>query len=161
MQPPKKDSDPENPGNVRRLEKWLTSIIAGHPEAIHAYTFYEEIDRYLGPWGTSGYPIAYGKYYNIRFTTNPGLIRNIYARTWVGRTTVKLQEALRDFIVKAYKHHRLDPSHLNYWKPEQLKKRLRDEAFASHPAAYAQGGLAILALLARQEVPHAAWLRST
>lgn len=69
MEPPKKDSEP-TPSNVQKLEQWLTSIIAGHPGAKHTYTFYEEIDKYLGPWGVDGYPIGYGKRYNIRFTSD-------------------------------------------------------------------------------------------
>jgi len=43
------------------MDNWLTSIIDGHPNATTTYTFYEEIDKYLGLWGKDGYPIAYGK----------------------------------------------------------------------------------------------------
>jgi hypothetical protein len=73
MVPPKKESEP-TPENIQKLEQWLTSIIAGHPGANYTYTFYEEIDRYLGPWGKDGYPIAYGKRYNILFTTDNRLM---------------------------------------------------------------------------------------
>jgi hypothetical protein len=73
MEPPKKESEP-TPENIQKLEQWLTSIIAGHPGANYTYTFYEEIDRYLGPWGKDGYPIAYGKRYNILFTTDNRLM---------------------------------------------------------------------------------------
>lgn len=36
----------------------LTSVIAGHAQAITTYQFYEELDTWLGPWGQRGYPIA-------------------------------------------------------------------------------------------------------
>jgi hypothetical protein len=82
MEPPKKDSEPTTE-NIAKLELWLTSIIAGHPGATKSYTFYEEIDKYLGPWGADGYPIGYGKKYNILFTTDPSLMNNSDVKRWV------------------------------------------------------------------------------
>src|SRR3954447_10705244 len=77
----------------------LTSVIAGHVNALTTYQFYEEIDNWLGPWGNTGYPIAYGKFYNVAFSTNPKLDNNAQARQWVWKTTILLQEALRDYLV--------------------------------------------------------------
>jgi len=44
---------PPNPTNIRVLEDGLTSVIAGHPQSIQPWTFYEELDQYLGPWGNT------------------------------------------------------------------------------------------------------------
>ena len=49
----------------------LTSVIAGHPRATTTYRFYEELNAWLGPWGRRGYPIGYGKAYNVAFNSNP------------------------------------------------------------------------------------------
>jgi hypothetical protein len=147
MEPPKKDSEP-TPENIQKLEQWLTSIIAGHPGADHTYTFYEEIDRYLGPWGQDGYPIAYGKRYNILFTTDSRLMSNMYVRQWVWRTTIRLQEDLRDYIIQAYKDGLQYPSSNTYLTPARFKRDLKEAAFNSHAKAYVSGGLTIVALLA-------------
>jgi hypothetical protein len=152
MEPPKKDSEP-TPENVAQLEQWLTSIIAGHPGATRSYTFYEEIDKYLGPWGKEGYPIGYGKKYNLLFTTEPHLMTNGDVQQWVRKTTIKLQEALRDFIVEAYRNERLYPSSQEYWKPDLLKSNLTKAAFKSHAQAYVSGGLTVVALLS----PNSLW----
>jgi len=54
------------------------------PGAATTYQFYEEVDYWLGPWGTAGYPIGYGKKYNILFSTNPPLNRDLkHGRPWV------------------------------------------------------------------------------
>jgi transposase len=52
----------------------LTSVIAGHTQATTTYRFYEELDVWLGPWRQQGYPIAYGKFYNVAFSTNEKLM---------------------------------------------------------------------------------------
>jgi hypothetical protein len=96
--PPK--SAPANPANMKALNDGLTSVIAGHPGSIDPWTFYEVLDDYLGPWKNNGYPIAYGKYYCILFNQNEKLQRNAQTRDWVRRTTVALQEPLRDFVVQ-------------------------------------------------------------
>lgn len=143
MEPPSKESEP-TPENVQKLEQWLTSIIASHTGAVHTYTFYEEIDKYLGPWGKDGYPIGYGKRYNILFTTDPNLRTNMHVKNWVWKTTIKLQEELRDFIVQAYRDDKLNPI---YYPTSQLKEDLKEAAFKSHSKAYVSGGLTIVALL--------------
>ena len=48
----------------------LTSVIIGRPMAVQPYTFYEEIDAWLGPWGQNGYPLAYGKFYAAAFNSD-------------------------------------------------------------------------------------------
>lgn len=150
MEPPKKDSKP-TPENIQKLEQWLTSIIAGHPGATHTYTFYEEIDKYLGPWGEDGYPIGYGKKYNILFTTDHYLRTNTNVQNWVWKTTIKLQEELRDFIVQAYRENKLNPDR---YPSSLLKKDLKEAAFKSHSKAYVSGGLTIVAMLAPNMTNH-------
>jgi hypothetical protein len=44
--------------NLKLLQAGLTSVISGHPQSIQPWTFYEELDQYLGPWGNKGYPIG-------------------------------------------------------------------------------------------------------
>ena len=138
MQPPKKNSKPI-PDNVKKLDNWLTSIIAGYPNATTTYTFYEEIDKYLGPWGNGGYPIAYGKKYNILFTTNAKLNANPTTKMWVRKTTIFLQESLKKFILTKYINNQLSTL---------SERELRQAAFDSHPRAYTKGGLTIVLLTA-------------
>ncbi len=114
----------------------LTSFIAGHPQAIHPYTFYEKVDQWLGPWGQTGYPLAYGKFYNIAFTTNKKLNAHRATRDWVWKTTILLQEAMRDYIVERFKDQNLPIT----------EPQLRRAAFQSHPRAYTQAGLARVVL---------------
>ena len=130
--------------NFALVHQELTAVIAGHPQAEHPYTFYEELDDWLGPWGNEGYPIAYGKFYCVAFTTDSDLKKNAVARDWVWKTTVKLQEALRDFIVARFRQAPLI---------SLTEEELRQAAFASHPSAYDKGGLATLVLAAPQLVP--------
>ena len=40
-----------DPATERLVYDGLTSVIAGHPQAKETYTFYEELDRWLGPRG--------------------------------------------------------------------------------------------------------------
>jgi hypothetical protein len=152
MEPPKKDSKPTQE-NIAQLEQWLNSIIAGHPGATRSYTFYEEIDKYLGPWGKEGYPIGYGKKYNLLFTTEPHLMTNGDLQQWVWKTTIKLQEALRDFIVAAYGNEQLNPKK---YPLDRLKEDLREAAFKSHAQAYVSGGLTVVALLSPDAIPYIA-----
>jgi hypothetical protein len=148
MEPPKRDSEPTQ-ANIQKLEQWLTSIIAGHPGATHTYTFYEEIDKYLGPWGEDGYPIGYGKKYNILFTTDHNLRTNANVQNWVWKTTIKLQEELRNFIVQAYQGGNLRPDR---YKSSEFKEELKKAAFKSHSKAYVSGGLTIVAMLSPEVI---------
>lgn len=122
----------------------LTSVIAGHAQATETYTFYEVVDAWLGPWGQRGYPIAYGKKYNILFSQNPRLQGNAQARHWVWRTGILLQEALRDYLVDRVRAGTIQ----TLTEPE-----LRAAAFASHPLAYDRGGLAMVMLVAPELIP--------
>lgn len=122
----------------------LTSVIAGHAQATTTYRFYEELDVWLGPWGQQGYPIAYGKFYNVAFTSNEKLKAHPNARDWVWRTTILLQEALRDYVVRRVKSCTL---------PSLTEGELRSAAFNSHPAAYDMGGLALLTMVAPELIP--------
>ena len=63
--PPKSACTPADAPTVNAL---LDSCIAYRSTATSTYQFYEEIDAWLGPWGGSGYPIGYGKKYNILFS---------------------------------------------------------------------------------------------
>lgn len=117
----------------------LTSVIAGHPQATTTYQFYEELDTWLGPWGQAGYPISYGKFYNLLFTGNQNLMANPTTRQWVWRTTILLQEALRDYVVECVRSGSI---------VSLSEAQLRQAAFDSHPRAYDQGGLATVAMVA-------------
>lgn len=138
MNPPPKGAPPTKE-NVQALADWLTSILAFHADSAgRPWFFYEQIDRYLGPWGDSGYPIAYGKkycqlFYNDRILqTNPG------GEEWVERTLLLLQEELRSFILARLTRGTL---------ATLTERELRDAAFASHPKAYTKGGLTMVVLL--------------
>lgn len=120
----------------------LTSIIAGHGNATTTYKFYEDLDKWLGPWGQEGYLIGYGKKYNILFTTNKKLNSNATTKRWVWKTTIFLQEAIRDFVVNAVKYGQAI-----------TESRLREAAFASHSKAYSQGGLATVVLIEPLLIP--------
>lgn len=122
----------------------LTSVIAGHAQATTTYRFYEELDVWLGPWGQQGYPIAYGKFYNVAFSGSEKLMADATARQWVWRTTILLQEALRDYVVGRVRNCTL---------PALSEAELRAAAFNSHPAAYDAGGLAMLTLVAPELIP--------
>lgn len=132
------------PDNIKLLNAALTSLIAGHAQSIEPWTFYEEVDNFLGPWGNNGYPIGYGKYYCVAFNSNEKLRANPQTADWIRRTTIVLQEALRDFIMMRFKAGTL---------PQLTEKEFRDYAFASHPKAYDSGGLAMVALVATELLP--------
>ncbi len=110
----------------------LTALMAYHPQATSTFQFYDEIDTWLGPWGATGYPLGYGKFYNIAFTTNVHLKANPVANTWVKNTTIKLQEFIRDYLVSRVRDGSL---------PKITEPELRKAAFDSHPKAYDQAGL--------------------
>lgn len=71
----------------------------------------------------------------------------MHVRNWVWKTTIKLQEELRDFIVQSYKDGNLYPQSRAYTDPETFKVALTEAAFKSHSKAYVSGGLTIVALL--------------
>lgn len=124
---------------ARYVYDQLTSVIAGHPQATTTYRFYEELDNWLGPWGQQGYPIGYGKFYNIAFSNNQRLQANPTTKEWVRRTTILLQEAVRDYLIGKIRDCSL---------PGLTESQLRQAAFDSHPQAYDRGSLAKVALVA-------------
>lgn len=129
---------------AQHVYELLTSVIAGHPQATTTYRFYEEIDQWLGPWGPSGYPIGYGKFYNIAFTTNRHLQANLTTQQWVWRTGIRLQEALRDYVVGRVRDCTIGTL---------TEAQLRQAAFDSHPQAYDRGGLATAVMAAPELIP--------
>ena len=138
LTPPPKSSKP-TPQNVALLQAWLTEILAFHPRADgQPWLFYEEIDRYLGPWGASGYPIAYGKKYCQLFWHSHDLNNNLTGARWVHRTLLLLQTELMEFILARYKSGTLD---------KLTEAELRAAAFESHPKAYTEGGLTMVILM--------------
>ena len=143
LHPPPKTARP-SPERIAALRAWLTAHVAGHPLAVNTYTFYEVIDQYLGPWGATGYPLAYGKRYNVLFTSNATLMADPVAQAWVWRTTIILQEALITFIVSRFADGTLGTL---------TEAELREAAFDSHPMAYTAGGLARLAAVAPTLIP--------
>lgn len=130
-----KKNSPITKGNIEKLRVELTSLIPGHVNSTKPWTFYEEIDQFLGPWGERGYPLAYGKYYCKLFSEDKSLKANLETRIWVQKTTVKLQEALRDGIVYAFVHGKL---------PSMTEPAFRAFAFATHADAYQRGGLSLV-----------------
>lgn len=122
----------------------LTSVIAGHVMAAEVYTFYEEVDRWLGPWGEQGYPIGYGKFYAMAFNSSRRLQEDAEARQWVEKTTRLLQSALRDYIVQRMRDRTLG---------KITEAEFRDAAFKSHAKAYTEGGLSRVAAIAPELIP--------
>jgi hypothetical protein len=102
----------------------LTSAIPGHPQSIKPWTFYDELDRYVGPWGDRGYPIAYGKFYCLAFNTKEKLMANAQTAEWVRKTTIKLQEPLPDFILARFRNGTL---------PKLTESELREYASSFVP----------------------------
>ncbi len=137
IQLPSKNA-PATQANARILENSLTSVIAGHAQAVNPWTFYEVIDGYLGPWGANGYPIGYGKKYCMLFSSNAKLRANPTTNAWVWRTTILLQEMLRDFIVSRFKAGTLGTL---------TEAELRRFAFDTHPLAYTRGGLTLVVIV--------------
>jgi len=141
---PAKSAAGSDPVSVARVNDLLTSVIAGHPGAVNLYTFYEELDAWLGPWGSSGYPIGYGKFYCIAFNSNEKLMADAETKAWVWNTTILLQTALRDYVLSRQRAGTLN----KITEPE-----LRDAAFASHAKAYTKGDLTKVALAAPELLP--------
>jgi hypothetical protein len=139
-----KKNSPPTKENVKKLHAEVTSLIPGHVNSLKPWTFYEEIDQFLGPWGASGYPLAYGKYYCKIFNEDALLQADVDARLWVWRTTVLLQEALRDYI---------DTAFVNGWLPSLSEEKFRTAAFASHARAYHRGGLSSVFAAAPYLIP--------
>jgi len=136
--PPLKQID-YSEATIRQVYNTLTSLVVGHHAAHTTYRFYEVIDEWLGPWGDQGYPIAYGKFYNIVFNTNKKLAADQTASEWVRRTTILLQQALRDYIIHRMRSRTLAA----ITEPE-----LRAAAFKSHATCYTEGGLTDVLFLA-------------
>jgi hypothetical protein len=148
--PPVGSCKPTDAPDVDRL---LGSVIALRPGAATTYQFYEEVDNWLGPWGAAGYPIGYGKKYNILFSINPPLNRDlVFGRPWVQKTTVLLQEAIKLFLVGQVSSGAI---------AKLTEPTLRAAAFDSHPKAYLDAGLLDVAenspelLLVIMTVPYA------
>lgn len=132
------------PVSIEELRAGLTCALVGGTAAPEPWTFYEVVDAYLGPWGSAGYPIGYGKFYCMAFNRNRKLRDNPATRDWIRATTVLLQKALRDFLVQRFGEGSL----ARLTEPE-----LRDFAFQSHPRAYAGGGLAEVIVTAPEMLP--------
>lgn len=141
--PPAIDSEPTS-GRVNQLYDWLDRHIAHNQDADTTYEFYEQIDQYLGPWGEEGYPIGYGKKYNIEFNDNDLLMENDVTSEWLREVEIGLQEELRDYIVEQYERGRL---------PEVEEGEIRQFAFDSHPDVYTEAGLRDVVLEAPHLVP--------
>jgi hypothetical protein len=103
------------------------------------WLFYEEVDRYLGPWSVSGYPIGYGKKYCVLFSSNRKLESDPAGAAWVRRTLLLLQTELTAFIVDRYAKGTLG---------SLTEAELRAAAFDSHPKAYTQAGLTLVVMIA-------------
>jgi hypothetical protein len=147
MEPPAKSSPP-TPANRKALEDWLLSIMAFRPETEgKPWTFYEEIDKYLGPWGMHGYPIAYGKKYCVLFSGDRRLAADPAGKAWIRRTLLFLQLALKDFIVERYAKGTL---------ATLTEAELRKAAFDSHPRAYTEGGLTMVVMISPALAIHVA-----
>lgn len=130
--------------SAKSIREQLTSAIAFHPKAIYPWLFYEEIEEWLGPWGLSGYPIGYGKFYCMQFNGDQKLQGNLVTRNWLRKTTVALQESIRDYIVG-----KIRDGSINTVNNESLKKA----AFDSHPKCYDQSGLALVATTSPEMIP--------
>ena len=145
--PPAKNAPPTLE-NVRLLQAWLDSITAYRAStADRPWTFYEQIDSYLGPWGQSGYPMAYGKKYCVLFASDRRLNADRAGRIWVRRTLILLQEAIKNEVMRRFRQRSLA-----YLKESELRK----VAFDSHPAAYTEGGLIMVTILSTDLLPHVA-----
>lgn len=145
--PPAK-SAPATRENILALDAWLDSILAfraltrGRP-----WTFYEQMEAYLGPWAAGGYPLSYGKKYCTLFYTDADLNRNPAGAAWVRRTLLALQLALKDFVIARFEAGTL---------ATLTKEEFANAAFRSHPRAYTQGGLALVMMLSPGLVFHLA-----
>lgn len=124
--------------DAQKIVKQLKSLLAYSATSASTYEFYDVVDQWLGPWGDSGYPIGYGKKYNIKFNANTTLNspdRPISA-LWVRQTTLNLQLAIIDYIEARIKNGTL---------ASVDDKSMRLYAFNSHPKAYLDAGLQAVA----------------
>lgn len=136
--PPSKGAAP-TPKNIAKLEAWLNAITAyGAYTTDRPWIFYEELDKYLGPWGKDGYLIAYGKKYCVLFSQDEKLNKSPVGRDWVRRTLLLLQDAIKKLVMERFRAHKLD---------SLSKEELQKVAFESHADAYTQGGLTLVAML--------------
>lgn len=128
------------------VEKAFRSVLAYSPGATTTYQFYEEVDAWLGPWSESGYPIGYGKKYNILFNTNAYLNdpKRKASNAWVKNTTINLQLGLLNVILK-----RVRAGTINL----VTEAELREAAFDCHPQAYLQAGLRAVAVQDIESLP--------
>lgn len=126
------------PSDASNIVKELKSLIAYSNTAKSTYEFYEVIDSWLGPWGETGYPIGYGKKYNILFNSNKELNSpdRPNSASWVRKTTINLQLAVIQCVENSIKNGTLATINESY---------LRKCAFDSHPKAYLDAGLLIVA----------------
>jgi hypothetical protein len=130
--------------SLASAHRHLSCQISGSPTARSSWAFYEELDAWLGPFGPTGYPIGYGRFYAKAFTTHRRLIRNSTTRAWVLETAAILQETLLDFVLRRMAAGTL----ATLEEPE-----LRRAAFATHARAYDRAGLARVIVLAPELVP--------
>jgi hypothetical protein len=126
--------DPPSEQGARAIEEALGSVLAYRPRALATYTFYEVLDQWLGPW-PDGYPIAYGKFYNIKFSQSAPLQRNTSTRKWLESTTVCLQKALIELCARRFRAGTLG---------KMTEKELREVAFESHVSCYIGSGLPLV-----------------
>jgi hypothetical protein len=150
--PPPKGAPP-TPESIAALDSWLASIVAFRAlTSDRPWTFYEQIELYLGPWGVSGYPLSYGKKYCVLFVQDEDLNGSSAGKAWVRRTLIKLQLALKDFVLTRFRAGTL---------AALTKDEFTSVAFRSHPQAYTQGGLSMVMMLSPRLVFHLAtipWL---
>jgi hypothetical protein len=136
--PPEKTAK-ATPENVAALDTWLGSIVAFRALTHHRpWTFYEQLEAYLGPWGANGYPLSYGKKYCQLFFHDEVLRNSPAACAWVHRTLILLQLALKEFVLKRFRAGTLG---------SVSAAELEQAAFDSHPLAYTEGGLPRVVML--------------
>lgn len=129
--PPAKDSA-ATAANAAALRAWLGSILAFQERSAgKPWSFYEELDAYLGPWGERGYLIAYGKKYCQRFVAPQALRDEALGLRWMERTLVLLQRELVGFVMQRYRAGTL---------ASLSERELREFAFDSHARAYLAAG---------------------
>jgi hypothetical protein len=130
---------PPTPENVAALDAWLGSVIAFRARTHERpWTFYEQMEAYLGPWGAEAYPIGYGIKYCKIFYFEEALRSSSAGRAWVMRTLILLQLALKAFVLARFKAGSL--AMLN-------AAEFKQAAFDSHAIAYTEAGLAMLVML--------------
>ncbi len=132
------------PADAPVIRKELGKFIAYHALATVPWLFYEIVDNWLGPWGVSGYPLGYGKFYCIAFNENEELKADPSASKWVRSTTVKLQESILQYLVESIENGSIR---------NLTESRLRKAAFDSHPTCYDDAGLAMVMILAPGLIP--------